>query len=122
MENDPRYMCFKVDFINFFRRSLRFGAILSDRFDHILIGEKIDIFDENCENGRFYFSHISMKTESPIKVWGSKTYLSDRPRRWMGKKAKTILSKGPISLYKNTHFSTFLEIFKSDNFGRQISP
>ena len=107
-------MCFKVDFINFFPRSLRFCAILSDRFDHILIGEKIDIFDENCENGRFCFNHISMKTESPIKVWGSKTYLSDRPRRWMGKKAKTILSKGPISLCKITlffgNFSDFLAV------------
>jgi len=59
---------FKVDFINFFRRSLRFGAILGDRFDHILIGEKIDIFDENCENGRFCFSHISMKTAPTEKM------------------------------------------------------
>ena len=105
-------MYFKVDFINFFRRTLRFGVILSDRFDHILIGEKIDIFDENCENGRFYFSHISMKTESPIIVWGSKTYLSDRPRTWVGKKAKTILSKGPILLYKITLFWQFFRFFR----------
>ena len=47
MEDAPRSVYFKVDFINFFRRSLRFGVILSDRLDHILIGEKIDIFDEN---------------------------------------------------------------------------
>ena len=112
MENAPRSVYFKVDFINFFRRSLRFGAILSDRFDHILIGEKIDIFDENCENGRFCFNHISMKTESPIKVWGSKTCLSDRPRRWVGKKAKTILSKGQILLCKITLFWQFFSIFR----------
>jgi len=111
VENDPRSVYFKVDFINFFRRSLRFGAILSDCFDHILISEKIDIFDENCENGQFCFSHISMKTESPIKVWGSKTHLSDRPRRLVGKKAKTILSKGPILLYKITLFWPFFRFF-----------
>ena len=114
MENAPRSVYFKVDFINFFRRSLRFGAILSDRFDHILIGEKIDIFDENCENGRFCFSHISMKTESPIKVWGSKTCLSDRPRRWVGKQTKKIISKGQILLCKITfffgNFSDFLAV------------
>ena len=111
VENDPRYMCFKVDFINFFRRSLRFGAILSDRFDHILIGEKIDIFDENCENGRFCFSHISMKTESPIKVGGSKTYLSDRPRRCVGKQTRKIISKGQILLCKITLFFAIFSIF-----------
>ena len=116
MENAPRSVYFKVDFINFFRRSLRFGAILSDRFDHILIGEKIDIFDENCENGRFCFSHISMKTKSPIKVWGSKMYLSDRPRRWVGKQKKKIISKGQILLCQITHlfaiFGSFLGRYK----------
>ena len=104
-------MCFKVDFIDFFRRSLRFCAILSDRFDHILIGEKIDIFMENCENGRFCFSHISMKTESPIKVGGSKTYLSDRPRRCVGKQTRKIISKGQILLCKITLFWQFFQFF-----------
>ena len=60
--------------------------------------------------------------ESPIKVRGSKTYLSDGPRRWVGKKAKKIISKGWILPYKNAHFSTFLEIFKTGNFDRQFSP
>ena len=108
-------MCFKVDFINFFRRSLRFCAILSDRFDHILIGEKIDIFDEKWENGRFCFSHISMKTESPIKVGRSKTYLSDRPRKCVGKQTRKINSKGQILLCKITlffcNFFNFLAVF-----------
>ena len=108
-------MFFKLDFINFFRRSLRFGTILSDRFDHILIGEKNDIFMENCENGRFCFSHISMKTESPIKVGGSKTYLSDRPRRCVGKQTRKIISKGQILLCKITlffcNFFDFLAVF-----------
>ena len=60
--------------------------------------------------------------ESPIKVWGSKTYLSDGPRRWVGKKAKKIISKGRILPYKNAHFSTSLEICKTGNFDRQFSP
>ena len=121
MENTPRSMYFKVDFINFFRRTLRFCAILSDRFDHILISEKIDIFDENFEKGRFRFGHISMKAESPIKVWGLKAYLSDRPRRWVGKQAKKIISKGPILLYKNALFWVFLKISKTGDFDLQIS-
>ena len=104
VENDPRYMCFKVDFINFFPRSLRFCAILSDRFDHILISEKIDIFDENFEKGRFRFGHISMKAESPIKVWGLRTYLSNRPRGWAKTPPKEIISKGPILPYKYALF------------------
>ena len=104
-------MCFKVDFINFFRRSLRFCAILSDRFDHILIGEKNDIFMENCENGRFCFSHISMKMDSPIKVGRSKTYLSDRPRRCVGKQTRKIISKGQIFLCKITLFFQFFQFF-----------
>ena len=81
MENDPRYMCFKVDFIDFFRRSLRFGAILSDRFDHILIGEKIDIFMENCENGQFCFSHISMKTATTEKTGYTTTKPTENARK-----------------------------------------
>ena len=60
--------------------------------------------------------------ESPIKVRGSKTYLSDGPRRRVGKKAKKIISKGRILPYKNAHFSTFLEIYKTGNFDRQFSP
>ena len=39
----------------------------------------------------------------------------------VGKKAKKFITKGRILLYKNTHFSSFLEIFKSGNFGRKIS-
>ena len=60
--------------------------------------------------------------ESPIKVRGSKTYLSDGPRRWVGKKAKKIISKGRILPYENAHFSTFLEICKTGDFDRQFSP
>ena len=43
------------------------GTILSNRFDHILIGEKIELFTKNSEKGWFCFGHISMKTDSPIK-------------------------------------------------------
>ena len=59
--------------------------------------------------------------ESPIKVRGSKTFLSDRPRGWVGEKAKKIISKGQILPYKNAHFSNFLEICKFGDFDRQIS-
>ena len=78
MENDSRYVYFKVDF---FRRSLCFGAILSDRFDHILIGEKFDIFDENCENGRVCFSHISMKTAPTEKTENTTTKPTENERK-----------------------------------------
>ena len=60
--------------------------------------------------------------ESPINVRGSKTYLSDGPRRWLGKKAKKIISKGRILPYENANFSSFLEICKLGDFDRQISP
>ena len=60
--------------------------------------------------------------ESPIKVRGCKTYLSDGPRRWLGKKAKKIISKGRILPHKKALFSSFLEICKNTNFDRGISP
>ena len=60
--------------------------------------------------------------ESPINVRGSKTYLSDRSRIWVGKKAKKIISKGRILPHENAHFSTFLEICKTGDFNRGISP
>merc|ERR1712212_830063 len=60
--------------------------------------------------------------ESPINIRGSKTYLSDGPRRWLGKKAKKIISKGRILPYENGNFSSFLEICKLGDFDRQISP
>ena len=60
------------------------------------------------KKGRFCFGHISMKTESRI---GSKTYLSDRPRRWVGKQTKEIISKGQILLCKMTLFWQFFGRF-----------
>ena len=60
--------------------------------------------------------------ESPIKVRGSKTYLPDGPIRWVGKKAKKIISKGRILPHENAHLSTFLEICKTGDFDRQFSP
>ena len=50
--------------------------------------------------------------ESPIKVGGCKTKLSVGPRRWLGKKAKKIMSKGRILPYKNAHFLSFLKFSK----------
>ena len=60
--------------------------------------------------------------ESPIKVRGCITQLSDGPRRGVGKKANKIISKGRILPYKNAHFFIFLEICKTGDFDRQISP
>ena len=54
-------------------KPLSLVAILSDRFNHILIGEKSEVFAKNSEKARF--CHISMKTDSPIKVLGSRTNL-----------------------------------------------
>ena len=104
----PQFLQFKVGFNHFDRRTLSFGAILSDRFDHILIGEKIDILMKIMKKGRLCFCHISMKTESPIKVLGSKMYLWGRPRRWVWKKAKKIISKGPIIAVRKRPFFYFL--------------
>ena len=56
-------MCFKVDFIDFFRRSLRFCAILSDRFDHILIGEKIGIMMKIVKMGDFAQQNFPLRND-----------------------------------------------------------
>ena len=50
--------------------------------------------------------------ESLIKVWGSKTYLSDGPGRWVGEKEKKIVSKGRILPYEKAHFSFFWKFSK----------
>ena len=67
MQIGPQSMHFKIGFIHFDRRTLSLGTILINRFDHILIGEKIELFTKNSEKGWFCFGHISMKTDSPIK-------------------------------------------------------
>ena len=36
------------------------------------MGEKIEFFAENSEQTQFCSGHISMKTESPLKLLGSK--------------------------------------------------
>ena len=51
------------------------GAILSDPSHHIWIDEKSEFFAKNSEKGRFCFGHISMKSDSPMKVLGSRTIL-----------------------------------------------
>ena len=104
MQIGPQSVHFKVGFIHFDRRTLSLGAILSHRSDHILIGEKIEIFAKNSEKGRVCSGQISMKSESPIKVLGSRTNLSTR---WMGEKAKKTLSKGGMLINKITFFGHF---------------
>ena len=68
-------------FINFFLRTHRFGAISADRLDQILISEKIDIFDENCENGRFCCTHNSMKTTPTEKTEYTTTKPTENARK-----------------------------------------
>ena len=46
MQIGPQSVHFKVGFIHFDCRTLSLGTILSDRFDHILIGEKIEFFTQ----------------------------------------------------------------------------
>ena len=46
MQIGPQSVHFKVGFIHFDRRTLNLGAIFSNRFDHILMGEKIEILAE----------------------------------------------------------------------------
>jgi len=113
MENAPRSVYFKVDFINFFRRSLRFGAILSDRFDHILIGEKIDNFDENCENGQFCFSHISMKTAPTEKTEYTTTKPTENARKLSSQIFDFQTFVTEIFRFKVGHFSFFQKFQKT---------
>ena len=53
-----------------------------------------------------------MKTESPIKVLGSKTYLWDRRRRWVGKKAKKTFLSGQNCRMKMPIFRLFWKFAK----------
>ena len=53
MQIGPQSVYFKLGFMHFDRRTLSLGTILSDRFDHILIGEKIELFTKNSEKGWF---------------------------------------------------------------------
>ena len=50
--------------------------------------------------------------ESPIKVRGSKTYLSDGPRRWVGKKAKKSFLRGEFYPTKMPIFRLFWKFAK----------
>ena len=61
--------------------------------------KKLDFCDEMIIYDHSAIIAGNPRFESPIKVRGSKTYLSDRPRRWVGEKAKKIIFKGQI------HFS-----------------
>ena len=70
MEIGPQSVHFKVGFMHFNHRTLRWGAILRDHFNHIWISKKIEVFAKNSEKGRYCSSHISMKTDSQIKIWG----------------------------------------------------
>ena len=76
-------MHFKVGLIHFDRRSFSFGAIASFIFWSV---KKLHFWLRLLKRGRCYFRHISMKTESPIKLWGSKLLFSDRLSRWTRKK------------------------------------
>ena len=72
MKIGPPSVHFKVGFIHFDRRTLSLGAILSDLFDHYLIGEKIEIFAKNSEKGGLGFVLVkSPLNQNPgLKFWG----------------------------------------------------
>ena len=111
MQNDPQSVYFKVAFINFFRRTLRFGAILSDHFDHILIGEKIDIFVENCKMGDFV-SVISPWRRSPrLKFRGPKrTFWTGQENGRENKRKKSSL-RGTFCCAKSVQNHPFIAFF-----------
>ena len=104
MEIGPQSVHFKIGFIHFDCRTLSLGTILSDRFDHILIGEKIEFFTKNSEKGWFCFGHISWKQIPWLKIWGLEQ------TSWMGqlngweKRQKEHFSKGGILRNKITLF------------------
>ena len=98
-------MHFEVGF-QFDCGTLSFGAILSIRFNHIMIGEQIEFFAEHSEKGRFCFPHIFMKTESPIKVCGVQNKLLRRANKINGNRLGGKISKVQILLYK-MDFSNF---------------
>ena len=63
-------MHFEVGFIHFDRRTLSLDAILSHRSDHILIGEKIEIFAKNFEKGGFVTVKSPLNQNPRLKFWG----------------------------------------------------
>jgi len=111
VENAPRSVYFKVDFINFFRRSVLFGAIFSYRFDHIFIGEKIYIFDEYCEKGDFV-SVISPWKQSPQSkfVGPKRTSRIGQEDGWENKRKKTYL-RGQFCCAKSSFYGIFFNFF-----------
>ena len=55
---------------------------------------------------------MNSSLEIPIKVWGSKTYLSDGPRRWVGKRAKKSFLRGEFFHTKTPIFRLFWKFAK----------
>ena len=97
-------MHFKIGFIHFDCRTLSLGTILSDRFNHILIGEKIELFTKNSEKGWFCFGHISWKQIPWLKIWGlEQTSRMGQQNGWE-KRQKEHFFKGGILTNKITLF------------------
>ena len=111
MENDPRYMCFKVDFINFFRRTFCFGAILSNRFGHILIGEKIDIFNENCEKGPILYQSYLYDNRVSDQSLGVQNVPLGQAKKKGGNKSENNHFYGTNFVVQNLPFFDFFENF-----------
>ena len=53
-------------------------------------------FAKNSEMGQFCFGLISMKTDSSIKVLGSRTNLLNEPTRWTEEKEKQHFLRGEL--------------------------
>ena len=109
-------MHFKIGFIHVDRRTLSLGTILSDRFDHILIGDKNYFFAENSEKKWFCFGHIFNKPWSLIRVWGSRTYLFDGLKKIGGGKKEKMSSWGKFCPTKMPIFYFFIQAILIQNF------
>ena len=109
-------MYFKVAFINFFRRTLRFGAILSDHFDHILIGEKTWLLWRNDQKWSFMItqrSSLEILVLSPRSKFGGpkRTSRTGQEDGWEKKQKKSFL-RGEFCRTKTPIFRLFWKFAK----------
>ena len=75
-------------FYHILHRTLRFGAILSYRFDQFLNSKKLIFLMRILKKGDFV--SVSMKAESMIKVLWSNMYISEGPTKLDGDRPKHV--------------------------------
>ena len=111
MQIGPQSVHFKVIFIPFYHRTLSFGAFLSDRFVHILIGEKIAFLAEIVEKGAMLFQTYLHENRVADKNFGDQIAPLRQAKEMDPKKMQKTSPLGQILLYKITLFWQFLGIF-----------